>query len=454
MIALELNREITLPKDNGFYSTKRVFPVELAGGACSTYTDTDGKSFTLEMSPAMRTAFTARHGRNHAASLGEITECAMRFYRTGTVAPFNFAEFMDELFLLRNDFGHAFRPTKTNSLGGNPYEESKRHAEASRHSTELFGYGLSVHFLAHALGIPIERFFFITKAGVRADFHARITAREMVAAGAAIHLINPAGQVVRLEVKAKTGWGSFRGGADGADLGLNLAKKAAGSTDKIFCGLLIAIAGRGPAARGKTKILIADPGDPDPLPLQQQADIILDELLTLSLRFGLHEFAKSVLSWMIEDADSRELATTPDGRMRARRRTALLARLPSQPRWDLNVSETIAEEDDRVFVGSTASELLTRIGTADQRRITRPELEELIRLRRLGSVWFRGVDQRIVEIISQRDIRALLAYGVRGAGGPDLSGRSAFRVEEAVADDKVRDTIASIAYEQLQTLEE
>jgi hypothetical protein len=54
------------------------------------------------------------------------------------------------------------------------------------------------------------------------------------------------------------------------------------------------------------------------------------------------------------------------------------------------------------------------VGHPEQRGITEGEVDDAIAMRRVGRIWFRGIDVVMWDIIRRRDIRGLLRYGVRG----------------------------------------
>jgi hypothetical protein len=116
-----------------------------------------------------------------------------------------------------------------------------------------------VDFVANLLDIPIDRFFFTPAGGARPDFRARVSAAELSANG--IAALSTSGHVVRLEVKARSGWASYRHeGMDGLDLLHDLSKKAASKANCVFLAVIVSVPGKGQKRARRTRIILADPG--------------------------------------------------------------------------------------------------------------------------------------------------------------------------------------------------
>jgi hypothetical protein len=136
--------------------------------------------------------------------------------------------------------------------------------------------------VAKLLGVPIDRFFFINGAGSRPDFRARISAAELaISNGGSIAALSPSGHVIQLEVKARTGWANYHKGEEGLELLYNLSMKASSSPNYATISIVISLPGKDQIREKRTRILVADPGDPSVLDVGDQLVLLLEEALPL-----------------------------------------------------------------------------------------------------------------------------------------------------------------------------
>jgi hypothetical protein len=448
---LAVRREIALPGDEAFYVTQRGFPVSVAAHPCSLPpVDDEGNKLSLAVDPSMKPLLAGWDGKRHRASVAEITAAAMRFYRTGGIDFAAHAAYEDVLFLWRHDFGHVFAATggSGNSIGPWSAERCGRHSETVKKSVEMFGYGLAVHFAAHLLGVPLERFFFTAAAGKRPDFAAKVTAAELTAAGATTKVLNADGKVVQLEVKAQTSWRTYSKGKAGRDMARDLALKAQACGDSdIFLGVVVGLPGRSDRPRGATRLLVVDPGEARVRDRGEQAVIVLREHLFMAYRLGLWIVARDLLRWL---AELRVELTANEATFRAivERRYPELADQPflTQRPGPADRGEM---QGRRGFVGRVFNSTLERLGAPGRRAMSVVEAERVVRLGLVGENWFRGLDATVARLASARSAEALeelIDYGVRGRSDVDLSGESAFWAErESVSPDEVREVLGAVA---------
>lgn len=428
---MKVRHEFALPQDQAFYTTDRQFDVKMDPAACGTFTS-DNEQFTLAASSGALGPILATCPTQHSASLETISEAAMRFYQGGGVHPFAAADYNSMLFMTRFLFGHAFAVGHTNSLEHACGQNGVFHSEARASQTEFFAYGLASHFAATLLGIPIDRFFFVTANGARADFNARVTAAELGQAGVGIGALAPGGFIVELEVKARTGWSSFRtNGQEGRALLKNLHGKVVRSQTRAFLGMIVSLPRVLGSPHGRARILIADPGEAEPLDAVQQTVLLLEQATSRLYQHGLWPTLARALAWL------KELRPLHKSELLLREMTEQLDGTP-QPRLMRR------ERDGRTFNGRIFSEVVERIGQIENRRMSHEEADDRLRVGDLGNAWYSGVDDSFVQVIEKRDDSRLRRFGVRGSdGGRDLAGRSAFHMEEEPMTEDIRAFIRS-----------
>lgn len=421
-------REIELPRAPEFYETEYEFEVIVDKSACGSFTMTDGTKFNLAapttLAPQLKTI-----GGQHRASLNDLSAAALRFYRTGDVNMFELSTYDSVLFLTRYEWGMAFSASATNSIERATGAKAVYHFEAMKHHTEMFSYGVAVHFAANLLGIPVDRFFFMTDAtkGTRADFRARISRAELLAPGSAVAAVAPSGIIVELEVKCLQGWKSFRAtGEQGQSLLHNLSQKASAKSNHAHLCVGVALPSKSPTTRTKARVLVADPGDPQPLSETEQGVILLEEALVLLLRHGLWPTVARALDWL----------RTLRGKL-TDHETELykdVERFANMEQYRI----VTFHHDDRTFNGRIYNDVLERLGQPGRRGMTKDEAEQRRLGDLLGNTFYSGVDEEWLEIIAEQYLDGLLSYGTAMHGSRDFKTKSAYyyRVEETT--DEIR----------------
>ncbi len=428
-----VRHEIELPQLESFYTDELVFEVKVDGSACGTFTRLDQArtKFTLSSPTVLAPLLTPVNGTQHRTSLESVSSAALRFYRSGDVKTFAPAEYISVLFMTRYQWGLAFQKSAKTSLEHRPRGTRALHSEAVKTHTEHLAYGLAVHFVAKLLGIPIDRFFFLTAAGARADFRTRVSTAELSSAGGgSVGMLSAAGHIVGLEVKARTGWASHRcTSKDGIELLYNLSKKAAARPNDSFLSVIVAMPDKTPSPRTRTKLIIADPGEPVALHKNEQLLLLLEESLLLLVRHGLWPTLSSALTWIKElrgaltanEAELDEFIERHDGQRQYR----LLTK----------------EHSGRRYNGRIFSDMLLRLGRHDERGMSRVEAEQRLSNDDLGRAWYSGADWVWINAVQDRNAETLLTYGVRGVGELDLSAQSAFLLEEEPMTDDLRGAV-------------
>jgi hypothetical protein len=364
-------------------------------------------------------------------SLEDISSAALQFYQSGNNDVLEGAWHRDRLFMTRYDLGCILR---ANSAGSLSVTEANLHSEARRRVVEVFGYGVCVSLLADALGIPYDRFEFITGAGCRPDFEATVTEEELAAKGCTVASLAPDGFKVFLEVKARTGWKSFRSSGEGHGLLLNLAQKAGTVSPGVFVGALVGLDSSGSRA---TKVMLADPGQMRPLPLDEQLDVVLRRIAYQSYRVGLWVQLRKTLDWM-KDLGLPSPVTDKSLVERVARRYEETLKQPGI--WTRSVGQ-------RLFNGRLFCEAWELLGTRGDRHMTKQKAQMMLGTGDLGRLFFRGMDTRVDYLVTARDRDGLLSYGVRGRSDVDLAGGSFFvevpEIWTRERRDYVRDSIES-----------
>ena len=436
---MEMRHEITLPKTEGFYTQPFNFPVELVHGACKQYDDpkSAGPSLGLSLNPQMQVALNT-YGKSHNASLDEIAHSALQYFRTSHGST-EALDHIDLRFMLTYDFGRIFTSDGDNhhaaKLGLASSEQSQRHGESVKHSVEMFGYGLALHYVANVLGVSSDRFSFLRGNGNRPDFVATYSIDKLLTQNPLLETINTAGQRVYVEVKARTGWASMRETNQKNDLLYNCAQKAQSCPNGILLSILIALPARSDSPKRTPKILIADPNDPEPLTDEEQVLFLLDRYMMLAQRYGLRLFKRNILRWkrvlahQLSDKETQVLRKPDD-------ESDSIAQ--SQYKESLLLPR---EFGNRRFQGRTFSSLLLRLGSPRNRQITVAEAEAAMRENEWGTTYFAGVDMELMEIVAQQKIKELLYFGTRGGLRDDLVAKSAFTEQQVRMEDNDRNNV-------------
>jgi hypothetical protein len=426
---MQLRYDLELTRSEAFYTKTLEFDVRVDNTVCGSFKRKDGSSFSLQ-APTLLAERLSRVGTIHHASLEAISEAALTFYRSGTVRPFSELEYVGVLFATRYHWGLAFEENSQSSL--KHATQSPLHPEALRAHTEQFAYGLSIHFAATLLGISTDRFYFIDAAGSRPDFAVQVTAAELASAnGGKVAALVAGGYQVQLEVKARTGWASYRRGEEGLDLLQNLAAKAASNPDFATVSLVISLPGKGQTREQRARILVADPGDPRMLDEREQVLLLLERALTLLVRHGLWPTLNSTLEWI---HDLRERLTPSERLLRA-----TIMNYREREQYTILTERTGGRE----FNGRIFSDVVLRLGRPGERGMRKDEAISRIETDDLGRAWFSGVDKEWISILQRRDVKGLLSYGVRPEGQLEAPAHSAFLMLEQPMTDDLRVAIRS-----------
>lgn len=166
---MQMVQPITLPKTAPFYTTPFTFEVSLVAGACKTYIDLKSKSFPLELDENMQRLLT-NYGLSHQATIEEIANASVQFFESSTRLAATL-DFIELRFMQTYDFGCVMTCGDTDhdpdKLGPASHVRSMRHSEVLKKTTEMFGYGLALHYVAKVLGVPTDWFKFILSGDAR-----------------------------------------------------------------------------------------------------------------------------------------------------------------------------------------------------------------------------------------------------------------------------------------------
>jgi len=337
----------------------------------------------------------------------------MRFYRAGGINIFPDDDYHEVLFFHQYNWDKLFGVNTANSLGHLPAATSCRHTEALLSEPEVFGYGLAVLAASKLFKITTDRFFFLLGKDEfkRPDFAARVTEKELTNGGTVLGFLAKGGQRILLEVKVR------RNGAKNPKNIIPVAtlqdidQKAAQKGSGLYIGICISIPSPELWPSGITRILIADPGKPEIVSENEQANILLHELFFLGYRTGLWNTATNILEWI--SALGFPLSNSETG---------FLSLARSSSRTDeLN----LRREDDlgRTFLGRH----FVRALEFSSRFVDTIEIERILKTKDFGPSTFRGIDIKMIKIIEERDLRRLLSYGASDEDDQiDLSSRSAY----------------------------
>jgi hypothetical protein len=436
---MEMIQSITLPKTESFYTKEFSFPVELVATACKDYIDPGPPVRTLPLSldPAMQ-AVLKGYGKAHEACLADIAASAVQFFRTARGA----TEALDHIelrFLLTYDFGRVMTsgkatPHHPKRLGPASPQTSMRHGEAVKKTSEMFGYGLALHYVAKALGVPTDWFTFILGNGARPDFLAEQSIDELIAANPLLVTLGTSGQRIYVEVKARGGWRGMRETKDSDGSLLHCAKKAESCSDGILLSIVIALPKRSDSPRRTPRILVADPNSPPPLSVDEQAIFLLERYLFQAQRYGLDVLKLNILRWLGTLHALTDWQTQEMGRLEQRFGTNTRLTQPFLRTRPI---------DDQDYQGRYFYSLIERLGTPRTRQITIDQARAVQGDGNLGTKYFAGANLRLMETIARQDIRRLLDFGVRGRDSFDLAGKSAFREMQLELDADDRSAIRS-----------
>jgi hypothetical protein len=133
---MQLRHDVELPRLETFYTKQLEFEVKVDDSVCRSYTREDGSTFSLQAPTLLAQPLSNVHQTIHLASLEEISEAALRFYRSGTVRPFSPAEYIDVLFWTRYQWSLAFEGNSKSSVKHST--QGPLHPEALRAHTEQF----------------------------------------------------------------------------------------------------------------------------------------------------------------------------------------------------------------------------------------------------------------------------------------------------------------------------
>jgi len=375
------------------------------------------------------------HNQVLSRNLSEIADAALRFYQDGEESPFAAVEYRRAHFLLLHDWDHTFGRTNRNSVGHLSREASGRHREAVIKSTEMFGYGLAIQAAAAVLQLPLLRFRFLDASGKRPDFRVNITPEDLIEDSSMIEILLAAGDRAFLEVKTQSIPTQKETHTFPLNLLYDLNEKAtqwAASTGQTGrqLGVYIGIPNRSRTLRGRTKIVLSDPGRSKTMNETQQAEFILREVLALALRYGLWQTSQSALMWIKElgfDLTKNE----QDLLLRSRPEDKYVT--TSRPLYG------------KTFRGRVFSETLYMLNHTGKRGMTEDEARERLRLQEYGPNYFCGIDEAMQDIIERRDIDGLLRYGTAqsketSAGSSSSTENSAFiQLEEELRPGEVEE---------------
>ena len=364
----------------------------------------DGVTSTL---PACDPDFVAKlsqhHNRPLSRSLSEIADGALRFYQDGEESPFAAVEYRRAHFLLLHDWDHVFGKTDRNSVGHLSRETSGRHKESVVKSTEMFGYGLAIQAASAVLDeLSLIRFRFLDASGKRPDFSVNITPEDVVEEGTMIEILLAAGDRAFLEVKTQSIPTQKETHTFPLNLLYDLNEKSTQWTANTGqngrqLGVYVGIPDRSRTLRGRTKIVLSDPGRSKIMNEMQQAEFILREVLALALRYGLWQTSQGALIW-IKDL----------GVDLTKNEQELLLRSRPDDKY-VTVSRSAY---GKTFRGRVFSETLYLLNRTGKRGMTKDEARERLQLQEYGPNYFCGIDEAVQDIIERQDVSGLLKYGI------------------------------------------
>ena len=400
-----VSRRLALKYEANYYTERREFPIFVSRVSIQGHTKTqDGITSTL---PACDPDFAARLSQHHrrviSRSLSEIADAALRFFQDGEESPFAAVEYRRAHFLLLHDWDHVFGKTDRNSVGHLSREASGRHGEAIIKSTEMFGYGLAIQAAAAVLDeLPLLRFRFLDASGKRPDFSVNITPEDIIEDSSMIEILLAGGDRAFLEVKTQSIPTQKETHTFPLNLLYDLNEKSTqwtASTGQIGrqLGVYVGIPNRSRTLRGRTKIVLADPGRSEIMDKTQQAEFILREVLVLALRYGLWQTSQSVLTWI------KELG----GELTKNERELLLRSRPDDKYVTVSRSA-----QGKIFRGRVFSETIYMLNRTGKRGMTMDEARERLQLQEYGPNYFCGIDEAVQRIIEDRNIDGLLGYGL------------------------------------------
>jgi hypothetical protein len=419
---MKVLQEIALPQPESFYTKPLLFDVKLDGSACGSFLK-DGAKFTIDAPTLLASDLALANGTSHKATLETLSSAALRFFRSRNARQFAPAEYISLLFLTRYNWGLAFQESSQGSLRHVPPKVATLHGEAVRTHTEQFAYGLAIDFVATLLGIPTDRFFFNTGVGPRPDFSARVSAEELSSHG--IGALSVSGHVVHLEVKARTGWGSYRHKSEGLSLLQDISNKAASKPTCAFLSVIVSLPGKNNRRGTRARIILADPGEPTALEENDQVILLLEESLHLLVRHGLWLSMRSALDWLRRSRGGRLTAGEED-----------LLKFTEGNRNEIQYRLLRETRNGRGYIGRFFSDVELRLGRFGERGMTKTEAEERVARGDLGRVWYSGADQSWINAVQDQDIESFLRYGIRTEEAGSFV-KSAFILEEQTMTEEI-----------------
>ncbi len=418
--------DLTLPGTEAHYSTDRDVYIKVDNSICGKQLiDKKGNAHT---NPATNTPWVLQQstqlgpilapwvpkpgtgGSGTAApfSIERVSEAAMRYFMPGDSLTHPHDMYQEELFLVRRGFGRALRQASNGSFSVDPGSLKHQNPELRKLLVEQFAYGVAIAWVTKALGITDDRISFIKGGGVRADFRATLTLADL-AAHPTVQALAPAGFVLNVEVRGRTGFASYSSksgiNVQGGRMLADFAKKAASQPTAAFLGIVVSLPTPSVQAAGKTRLLIADPNEPEILPEDARLAWLLDQIARRSMTFGLWGLAAAALDWRAH----LDLPRGFDDPRAAAEMVSLRERLgPRATQTRIQHREF----DGVTYNGWVFSSAVMSLGSRGNRRTSREEVRRLLDGPTVGRYWFSGVDVELQEAVTQRNRSFVLQFGL------------------------------------------
>lgn len=262
--------------------------------------------------------------------------------------------------------------------------------EHYKRSGEIIAEGIAIAFLESRLKVPRQRFFFINGAGARPDFIVKLKARHRTAL---LH------NRLRFMVEVRSRQSMCNLSAD--DHSKLAAKKA-------VCGMAGVLAvyccygpGKHRNGNSRTRIHLADPPGDDPQPASDAeiAEIAIHHYLRITSQIGLWRHRDHLL----RAAEARGIAA---------------ARFKQPAESDIRLG-VVRSERAQAFRGREFNDLLAMASDMPRSVAERDETRRRIRRRveagELGSMVFRGLNEKTLQLIEASDWEGLSNYNDAGA---------------------------------------